>query len=267
MSIVENHHALQERQIYFPALDAEKIKLLKTQIMPPHSSDDELALFMHVIRRTKLDPFSRQIYAIRRNGDKVSFEISIDGARLIAERTGLYKGQNGPFWCDDDGIWIDVWLKNKPPVAAKIGVIRSDFSEPLFATALYREYRPNGKQGFMWDKFPTLMTAKVAEMLALRRAFPCELSGIYSQEEMAQATPGVTKKIISNSDVTLADQIIGQLRSMTSNFSDKDRLDWILEMHNIPSSRDLMSGKINNEEQERILEKLRNQEYEESICG
>ena len=159
-----------------------------------------------------------------------------------------------------------MWVKQKPPFAAKLGVIRSDFAEPLWATAIYREYRPVGKQAFMWDKFPALMSAKVAEMLALRRAFPCELSGIYSQEEMAQAAFVAPSKKVSNSEITLADQIIGQLRIMTNNFSDKDRLDWILEMHNIPASRDLVSGRICDEEKVQILEKLRKQEYEESVC-
>lgn len=162
--------------------DAEKVALVKRTIAEG-ATNDELAMFIEQCRRTQLDPFSKQIYFVKRGG-KVAIQVSIDGFRLIAERTGKYRGQVGPFWCGPDGRWVDVWLAREAPSAAKVGVLRSDFSEPLWGVAKFSSY----SQGVnLWQKMPEVMIAKCAESLALRKAFPQETSGLYTTEEMGQA--------------------------------------------------------------------------------
>jgi phage recombination protein Bet len=148
-----------------------------------HLSDDEHALFLAACERSGLDPFARQIYAMRK-ANRLVIEATIDGLRLSAERTGKYAGQLGPEWCGPDGIWLDIWTSAVAPTAARVGIKRSDFSEPIWGKALYSEYMQETE---FWRDMPTLMLAKVAEALALRKAFPQQFSGLYTPEEMATA--------------------------------------------------------------------------------
>lgn len=139
--------------------------------------------FLAHCKRTGLDPIARQIYAICRQG-RWGIQVSIDGARLIAERSGKYAGQTPTEWTSDGVTWVDVWLDSAAPRAARVGVHRADFREPLYAVATLDAYAAGGP---MWKKMPALMLGKCAEMLALRKAFPQDLSGLYSTDEMDQA--------------------------------------------------------------------------------
>lgn len=163
-------------------------------------SDDvtpaELSGFLHLCQRTELDPFSRQIYLIGRNDKRkgrVVFtpQTGIDGYRVIAHRAARAAaetlGYEDTLWCGRDGVWHDVWPLADAPVAAKVTVLRN--GGRFSAVAQSREYMQgfDGKPSGLWAKMPAQMVAKCAEALALRKAFPYDLAGVYTAEEMAQA--------------------------------------------------------------------------------
>ncbi len=165
------------------------------QIGVSKAGDADLAVFFHQCTRTGLDPFARQIYMIERwskDGPKQTIQTGIDGFRLVARRaTDQRRGTLGyepTLWCGKDGVWTEVWLQNGPPAAAKVTVIRDGSAFPV--VALWTEYvgtTKNGDPTSMWKNKGSLMLAKCAEALALRKAFPQDLSGLYTSDEMDSA--------------------------------------------------------------------------------
>lgn len=202
-------------------LDFAGLVIRKRDAKPVPAPTSTVVAFLQQCERTGLDPIARQIYAIERGG-KWTIQVSIDGMRLVAQRSRMYRGQSQPQWTDGsktrtpmrdldgsiirdaDGsivwteelVWSDVWTGEGYPVAARVSVFREDFDQPLTAVARWDSYkvendewrdgRKTGKKvlGATWAKMPDLMLAKVAEALALRKAFPMDLSGLYTEEEM-----------------------------------------------------------------------------------
>jgi len=161
------------------------------QIGVDRATNGDLAVFMHVCQRTGLDPFARQIYMIERQG-KQTIQTGIDGFRLVARRAVDRAGESlsisGGEWCGPDGEWRDVWLDSLPPAAARVVIKRG--GHEFVGVALFREYAQTKRDGGLmaqWGTRPAGMLAKCAEALALRKAFPQDLSGIYSDDEMGQA--------------------------------------------------------------------------------
>lgn len=168
--------------------------LVQANIIPNGTPKEQVAIFGRVCKEKNLSPFSRQIYLIPRkdtktNTTRYNIQTGIDGYRVIAERTGQYAGNDDYLFNGDRTEFelLDAGIKQPTTAKATVYKIISGLRCSFSATARWEEYYPGGTMGFMWTKMPFLMLGKVAEALALRKAFPEALGGIYTTEEMQQA--------------------------------------------------------------------------------
>lgn len=176
---------------------AAQIAVLRSAGVSEEVTHAEMIAFLHECQRTRLDPFTRQIYLIGRHDRQVGRKVfrsqtGIDGYRVIANRAIREENADLEYedtlWCGPDGVWRDVWLGQNPPAAAKVVVLKNGKRFPAIATlAEYAARYPDGNPYPMWKRMPSNQLAKCAEALALRKAFPQDLAGIYTAEEMEQA--------------------------------------------------------------------------------
>ena len=123
--------AIRDDQVTFDEFQRKALAHMGVE----RATDADLAIFMHQCKRTGLDPFARQIHMIGRNSKnqrtqqwetKFTIQTGIDGYRLIARRAAGREGYGyeDTLWCGSDGVWSSIWLDDKPPVAAKVVVVR-----------------------------------------------------------------------------------------------------------------------------------------------
>ena len=181
-----------------PVTDARRDLVKRT--VAKGATDEELDLFFYDCRRQGVHPLDKLIHFTKRK-DKYTPITSIDFMRMRAAATKEYAGSDpASFEKAEDG----------QPLAAKVTVYRLVQGQrcPWTAIARYDEYKPeagpSGQGDVMWRKMPHVMLEKCAEALALRKAFPAELHGMYAKEEMDQAGP-TAKEIIQNRQEEMAE--------------------------------------------------------------
>lgn len=216
----------------------EQLNILKTQIAKG-ATTDELKYYLTICKHLDLNPFNRQIYAVKRrtwNAEKkgydenITIQMGIDGFRLIAERTGKYAGSDEPVY-----EYNSDWTIFKAVVTVKklIGGMIVETSAPAYYDEYVQTYKPKGSDQYVpnsqWQKMPRLMLWKCAEALALRKAFPQELSGVYSEDEVATME--------SHSE---------EIKPEMANEEDKAKLTQLIEWSGVPAEKFFEADKVAN---------------------
>ena len=195
--VIENREIAP--QDAFGKLTRPQVELIKRTVARG-ATDDELRLFIQVCKGANLNPFLRQVHLVKRWDSKEAREVGaiqvgIDGFRAVAESSGQYAGNDDPIYAEDKEIEIagkDAKVVKKLTVPTKSTVTVYKLMEgqrmAFTATARWDEYYPGPRIGFQWHIRPYLMLGKCAEALALRKAFPKLLSGMYAAEEMDKVT-------------------------------------------------------------------------------
>lgn len=148
------------------------------------------------------DFLEKNVYAVT-YGNSYSLITSIDYARKIAMRSGL-AGKSEPKYTEDDkGNILTCTVTVKRNVNGTIG----DYT----ATVYFKEYT-TGRN--LWSTKPRTMIAKVAEMHALRSAFPEEMSQQYVEEEMESERVKFAPKQIETAKVDSAKEKLQACKSL-----------------------------------------------------
>ena len=187
--------------------NADQVALIKSTIMSGKSTptDSDLALFGMICQRSGLDPFAKQIYAIERGG-KWTFQISIDGLRAIADRTGEYAGSDEPLFDEGLDLYTFEETDRKIPKVCKLTVWRNvkGIRCPFVGIARYADYAKTAARSQIWAEMPTHMMAIRAECHALRKGFPQVqqvISELHSDEPIVEAE--IVQSAIESASLTL----------------------------------------------------------------
>lgn len=149
--------------------DKTVIDTLK-QTVAQGATDAEFAMFTQFCKSTGLNPFKKEIWFIKAGG-RVQMMTGIQGYWAIANSHPQMDGHEEDIEVDAQGV----------PVKAVCKIYRKDRRFPSVGIALMKEYK---KGSPIWSSMPSVMLMKCAESVALRKAFPQELNGLYTEEEM-----------------------------------------------------------------------------------
>lgn len=206
------------KNLYRSFSDDLSVDRVNPKPLRPLTEDDELRILRHVkfgwlgddlfdavrieAARLGLPLVGRFFHPyVTHNLDKkrqeLQIHVTIDGFRLLAERTGNYRGQTKPEWAGGDGQWKDCWPHAEPPKMARVGILKRDGAEPIWGIAHWDSYAPiiayehDGTPivADHWMKMKPEQLLKCAESVGFRRAFPHVFAGVYSTIEMEQAAP------------------------------------------------------------------------------
>ena len=151
-------------------------------------TDQEIGMFISLCKYQRLNPFIREAYLIKYAKDQPATIVTgKDAFMKRADRNPNYAGQDaGIVIYHDDTRDIEYRLGSMKMQGERLiggwaKVYVKGYDVPIFAAVSMEEYAQNNKQ---WRSKPATMIRKVALVQALREAFPVDLGGMYTSDEM-----------------------------------------------------------------------------------
>jgi phage recombination protein Bet len=214
-----------------PVVTRDQLELIKRTVAVG-ATDAELELFLFDCQRRGVHPLDRLIHFTKRGGRYTPIT-SIDFLRGRAHDTGEMAGSDDP-----------VFDKDARTATVTVYRLTRGTRYAYSATARYGEYvpdpGPNGRGDVMWKRMQHVMLGKCAEALALRKAFPQQLGGLYVKEELEQARPEFTTEATAIADQYASSPVSRPQASETPPETvpdlDNDARDQI-EVHEFPAAR------------------------------
>lgn len=156
-------------------------------------TDQELAMFLNLCRFQHLNPFLREAYLIKFGSQPATIVVGKEAITKRAMRNVKYAGQTAGvvIYHEESGELEyrsgSLVMESETLVGGWAKVYVKGYDVPIEAVVSYQEYVGTTKDGVInsqWSKKPATMIRKVALVQALREAFPEDLGGMYSSEEV-----------------------------------------------------------------------------------
>lgn len=153
-----------------PQWTESQVSLIRTTYAKG-ATKEEFELFLYKCSVLELDPMKGQIYFVKYGSNPGTIVIGLDGFRSRASKSGKHSGTERGVLRDKEGRVTHGWCK----------IYRNDWTQPAYEESPLTEY--DTKRG-QWTKMPETMIKKIAEVAALRMAFPDQLSGMDAHEDL-----------------------------------------------------------------------------------
>lgn len=157
------------------------------------ATQDELSMLLYLSKEYNLDPLKKEIYLIKYGG-RSTILTSRDGYLKIANEHASFNGLESDVVYhgdklsrrDDGSLLIEYGAEHlafdkSKMIGAFCSVFRKDRSKATTMFVSIKDYYKKGAP--IWEQYTNAMILKVAEAMALKRAF--SISGLVTQEEIA----------------------------------------------------------------------------------
>jgi phage recombination protein Bet len=153
-------------------------------------TDSEFKVFVEIGKRCNLNPFLKEIWALKYGNNPASIFIGRDGYRKAAQAHPEYEHHEAHSVYENDSLQLDsetglvkheFSLTDRGDLVGAFALVRKKgVSRPFFKFVYFAEYTTNQS---LWKSKPDTMIIKVAEAQCLKMAFQDIFGGTYSEAE------------------------------------------------------------------------------------